>query len=149
RTNSNLSDTGTLRAEGSWQRSATLGETPVNFNFQWENAQLGQFTKLITGYDRGWRGSVLLTAVVTGTPADLKVNAGASILDFRRYDIAGGDALRLAAQCSAHYNSIEQNINDLICNAPVGGGSLKLTGNIGSVSANRTYDLTLGVNDVP
>ena len=31
RTNSNLSDTGILRAEGSWQRSATLGETPVNF----------------------------------------------------------------------------------------------------------------------
>ncbi|HEY6183185.1 MAG TPA: AsmA family protein, partial [Terriglobales bacterium] len=85
RTNSNLSDTGTLRAEGSWQRSATLHETPVNFNFQWENAQLGQFTKLATGNDRGWRGSILLTAAVSGMPADLSVNAVASIQDFRRY----------------------------------------------------------------
>ena len=33
RTNSNLSDTGILRAEGSWQRSPTLGETPGKFQF--------------------------------------------------------------------------------------------------------------------
>ena len=149
RTNSNLSDTGTLRAEGSWQRSATLAETPVNFDFQWENGQLGQFSKLATGYDRGWRGSILLTAAISGTPSDLRVNAGASILDFRRYDITGGDALRLAAQCSAHYNSIEQNLNDLICNAPVAGGSLQLTGGISDVSTNRIYDLSFTANDVP
>ena len=93
RTNSNLSDTGILRAEGSWQRSATLGETPVNFNLQWENAQLGQFTKLATGTDRGWRGTVVLTAAISGTPADLSVTTNASIQDFRRYDIVGGDPL--------------------------------------------------------
>ena len=149
RTNSNLSDTGTLRAEGSWQRSATLRETPVNFTFQWENAQLGQFTKLVTGYDRGWRGSILLTAALNGTPADLKVNARASIQDFRRYDIAVGDALRLAAQCSTHYDAIEQNLRELVCTAPVGGGSLQLSGSVESFNSNRKYDLSFGVNDVP
>lgn len=149
RTNSNLSDTGIVRAEGSWQRSATLGETPVNFNLQWESAQLGQFTKLATGSDRGWRGTVLLTAAVSGTPADLNVTAGASIQDFRRYDIAGGDPLRLATQCSAHYDSIRQNVTDLACNTPVGGGSLKLAGNIASVNANRIYDLTFSASDIP
>jgi len=149
RTNSNLSDTGTIRAEGSWQRSPTLGETPVNFNFQWENAQLGQFTKLATGYDRGWRGSILLTAAISGKPADLSVNVGTSIQDFRRYDITGGDALRLAAQCSARYNSIEQNLSDLICDAPVGAGFLQMTGSIDSMSANRRYNLVFSANDVP
>ncbi|HEY2362382.1 MAG TPA: AsmA family protein, partial [Candidatus Angelobacter sp.] len=149
RTNSNLSDTGILRAEGSWQRSATLGETPVNFNLQWENAQLGQFTKLATGTDRGWRGTILLTAVVTGTPADLSVTANASIQDFRRYDIAGGDALRLAAQCSAHYNSIEQNLTGLDCNSPVGGGALGLSGSIGSLNTYPVYQLLFNANDVP
>ena len=149
RTNSNLSDTGTLRAEGSWQRSATLHETPVNFNFQWENAQLGQFTKLATGNDRGWRGSILLTAAVSGTPAGLSVNAVASIQDFRRYDIAGGDALRLAAQCSVHYNAFEQNLSNLICNAPVGGGSLQLSGSVESINTNRKYNLSFIANDVP
>ena len=33
RTNSNLSDTGILRAEGSWQRSATLGRDSGKFQF--------------------------------------------------------------------------------------------------------------------
>jgi hypothetical protein len=149
RTNSNLSDTGMLRVEGSWQRSTTLGETPLNFNVQWENGQLGQFSKLATGYDRGWRGSILLTAAISGTPVDLKVNAGASIQDFRRYDITGGDALRLAAQCSAHYNSIAQNLSDLICNAPVGGGSVQLTGSVADVGTARLYDLSFTANDIP
>jgi hypothetical protein len=149
RTNSNLSDTGILRAEGSWKRSATLAETPVSFNLQWENAQLGQFTKLATGYDRGWRGSILLTAAISGTPVDLSVNAGASIQDFRRYDIAAGDALHLATQCSVHYNSIEQSLNDVACNSPIGNGSLQVTGNISNVNTNRLYDLTFSANDVP
>lgn len=149
RTNSNLSDTGILRAEGSWQRSATLGETPVNFNLQWENAQLGQFTKLATGTDRGWRGTVLLTAAISGTPADLSVTTNASIQDFRRYDIVGGDPLRLATQCSAHYDSLGQNITGLVCNTPVGSGSLKLTGRIGSMNVNRVYHLSFSASDVP
>ncbi|HSS99212.1 MAG TPA: AsmA-like C-terminal region-containing protein, partial [Terriglobales bacterium] len=93
--------------------------------------------------------SILLSATVNGTPADLKVNAGASIQDFRRYDITSGDALHLAVQCSADYNSIQQNLNDLICNAPVGGGSLQLTGGIGSASTNRLYDLVFTANDIP
>src|SRR5262249_36444556 len=79
----------------------------------------------------------------------LKVNAGASIQDFRRYDITGGDALRLAAQCSAHYNSIQQNLSDLICNAPVGGGSLQVAGAIENVTTSRLYDLSFTANDVP
>ncbi len=149
RTDSNFSDTGTLRVEGSWQRSATLRETPLSFNAQWENAQLGQFTKMATGTDRGWRGTVLLSATVSGTPGDLRVAANGSIQDFRRYDIASGDALRLAAQCSARYDSIGQELTEIACNAPVGSGALKLSGGIRSVDAVRSYDLSCNVNDVP
>ncbi len=149
RTNSNLSDTGTLRAEGSWQRAATIAQTPLDFKLQWENAQLGQFTKLATGADRGWRGTVLLSASVGGTTADLRVAADASIQDFRRYDIATGEALRLAAQCSARYDAMGMNVTDLTCDAPVGNGALKLAGTISSLNANRMYDLSFSADDIP
>jgi hypothetical protein len=149
RTDSNLSDTGTLRAEGSWQRSTSLGQTPLNFNFQWERAQLGQFTKWLTGTDKGWRGAILLSASVTGTPSDLNVQTSASIQDFRRYDIVAGDALRLAAQCSGRYNSIEFKLIDLICLAPVGNGSLQLVGSISGLDRKREYDLSFVANNVP
>ncbi len=149
RTDSNLSDTGTLKMEGSWQRAIALRETPLNFTLQWENAQLGQFTKMATGSDRGWRGTVLLTAAVKGTPADLEVAASGSIQDFRRYDIATGKALRLAGQCSAHLASLGQDLTDLTCNAPVGGGALELSGNVRSLTLTRQYNLSLNANDVP
>ena len=58
RTDFNLSDTGLLAVDGSWQRSANLHETPVQFALQWEGAQLGQVTKLTLGQDKGWRGGV-------------------------------------------------------------------------------------------
>ena len=57
RTDFNLSDTGQLKVNGTWQRAITVQETPVIFNFHWDGAQLGQMTKLISGEDRGWRGT--------------------------------------------------------------------------------------------
>ena len=71
RTDFNLSDTGRLEVDGSWQRSANLHETPLQFTLQWEGAQLGQVTKLTLGQDKGWRGAVRLSATLTGTPRDL------------------------------------------------------------------------------
>ena len=42
RTDFNLSDTGTLTVDGSWQRAATLRDTPLQFTLQWDRGQLGQ-----------------------------------------------------------------------------------------------------------
>src|SRR6266481_5705131 len=42
RTDFNLSDTGQFKASGTWQRAATLRDTPVQFDLQWNGAQLGQ-----------------------------------------------------------------------------------------------------------
>jgi hypothetical protein len=149
RTDSNLSDTGILRAEGSWQRSVTLGETPLLFNLQWEGAQLGQFTKLATGADRGWRGVILWSAQLSGTPANLNVQSSASIDDFRRYDIAGSDVLHLAAQCSGHYDSTALQLSGLDCRAPVGAGTLKVSGNVGNLGPTRNFDLVFTGRDIP
>ena len=149
RTNANLSDTGTLRVEGSWQRSSTIAETPLDFRLQWENAQLGQFTRMATGTDRGWRGALLVSGAFTGTPANLKVTSNISVQDFRRYDIATGDALRLSAQCTAGYDAMSQNVTGLTCNAPVGAGFLLLAGTVHNFNAAGTYDLSLSARDVP
>ncbi len=73
RTDFNLCDTGTVRVSGSWQRAAALRDTPLQFSLQWERGQLGQVTKLAYGNDTGWRGTIALSATLTGTPADLDV----------------------------------------------------------------------------
>ena len=63
-------------------------------------AQLGQLTKLVSGNDKGWRGEVLIDAILSGTPAAMQVASICRLQDFHRYDIAdqrgiaAGGALR-------------------------------------------------------
>ncbi len=149
RTDFNLSDTGLLTLAGSWQRSANLHETPVQFTLQWEGAQLGQATKLTMGQDKGWRGGVRLSAQLTGTPKSLTLETEGLIDDFRRYDISSDPALRLAARCSGHYSSTDHVLSGLACRAPVGEGSITLNGSIAPMPGSRAYDLTMLVQNLP
>jgi AsmA family/AsmA-like C-terminal region len=149
RTDFNLSDTGLVRVSGSWQRAATLRETPVKFSLQWTRAQLGQATKLAYGHDKGWRGSVDVSTTLTGTPANLAVSAIASIQDFRRYDIPGGEPLRLAAQCGGRYSSLDHALSEIACSAPVGDGAVVVQGRIDGPFSSRGYDLTLAAQNLP
>jgi AsmA-like C-terminal region/AsmA family len=149
RTDSSLSDTGTIRVNGSWQRAAILRDTPLQFSFLWEHAQLGQLTKLVSGNDKGWRGTAQLSATLTGTPARLDVETKASVDDFRRYDILGGGDLLLAAQCRAQYSSVNHTFAKLDCKAPLGDGSVSLAGTVVSPLGARSFDLVLAAQQVP
>lgn len=149
RTDFNLSDTGLLEIDGSWQRSATLRETPLQFRVQWEGAQLGQLTKLALGQDKGWRGAVKLSASLTGTPKDLAINTDGSIEGFHRYDITGDQALRLAANCASHYSSTDHVFSELACRAPVGEGEISLNGSFSPMPGARAYDLTMLAENLP
>ena len=149
RTDFNLTDTGMIRVIGTWQRAATLREMPLQFSLLWERAQLGQATKLTYGTDKGWRGELAVTASLTGTPADLAVATSASVEDFRRYDIFGGGDLRLAAQCSARYSSLNHKFSNVACNAPVGDGLVTITGDINRPFSVRSYDLALSARGLP
>jgi len=149
RTDFNLSDTGAVSVNGSWQRAASLRDTPLQFSLQWNRAQLGQATKLAYGHDKGWRGALAVSTTLTGTPANLAIVTAASVQDFRRYDIFGGGDLRLAAQCTGHYSSLHHTLSDLACSAPVGDGTVTLAGNIQGPFSSGDYDLALIARDLP
>lgn len=148
RTDLNLNDTGLLRVNGTWQRAATLRETPLNFNLEWNHAQLGQISKFLTRSDQGWRGGVLLEATLTGTPAKLVVSSSATVQDFRRYDITSGEAMHLGAHCDAQYSSVDHILHEIMCTAPVGSGMISLKGDSGLPGSHR-YGLVLTAQDVP
>jgi uncharacterized protein involved in outer membrane biogenesis len=149
RTDFNLSDTGLLTVNGTWQRAAVLRATPLQFNFLWERAQLGQASKLAYGNDQGWRGTIEFAATLSGTPGDLLVATQASVEDFRRYDIPGGGALRLQAQCSGHYSTANQTLSKLACHAPAGDGMVTVDGSIAGLPGAPSYDLGMVVERVP
>jgi hypothetical protein len=149
RTDFNVSDSGDLKVNGSWQRSSNLRDTPIEFTMQWSGAQLGQLSKLVYGKDKGWRGSLKIAATLSGTPGDLTFAADSSVQDFRRYDIPGGDALRLQASCRGHYSTAEKDLKEFSCRAPVGDGALTLVGELNGLPSLETYDLRIGAQNVP
>jgi uncharacterized protein involved in outer membrane biogenesis len=148
RSDLSLNDTGLLRVTGTWQRAASLRETPLQFSVEWDRPQLGQLTKFLSGEDKGWRGAVQLDVAVSGTPASLRVSSDASVRDFRRYDIAGGRALALAAHCDGRYSSVDHEVHEVSCRLPVGDGQLTLKGDVG-MPASHSYDLVLSAEGLP
>jgi uncharacterized protein involved in outer membrane biogenesis len=148
RTDLNLSDTGLLQMNGTWQRAERFHDTPLQFNLEWMRAQLGQVTKFFTGNDKGWRGAIQLDVAMTGTPANLQITSTASIDDFRRYDLASMRALRLAANCDGTYSSLIHEFREVKCSAPVGKGSITLTGNVG-FPGSRRFAIAMTAENVP
>jgi AsmA protein len=149
RTDFNLTDTGLVQINATWQRAPNLRLTPVEIAAQWKNGQLGQITKLLSGRDRGWRGGVTFTAKISGTPEALQIETRTAIDGFRRYDIAGSENVRLATVCSGQYNTVTSTLADLLCESPVSSGTVRLRGNLAVVAQKPTYDLTLEADKVP
>ena len=79
RTDFNLTDTGLLQINATWQRALSLRSTPMQVAVQWQKGQLGQITKLLSGKDRGWRGGVSFTANLSGTPEALRIESQTAI----------------------------------------------------------------------
>jgi len=149
RSDFNLTDTGVLQLSGSWKRASSLRDTPLQFTLGWEGAQLGQLTKLVHGNDSGWRGGVVLAASLNGTPADSKLTLEFSASDFHRFDVVAPGSMRLSAQCSAHYSSVDNIFSDIVCEAPVGNGLVTASGSLANRLASPAFDLTFSARSVP
>ncbi len=143
-----ISDTGTLKLDGRFQRGSSLRTTPINFRLTLTGGPLGQITTLIYGHDRGWRGTVNSSATLTGTPAALGITLDAQVEDFRRYDIAIGEALRMRVHCTGSYSSPDDALHDLQCESPVGQGILRVRGNAQGW-LGEAYDLGISAEQVP
>ncbi len=149
RTDTSLSDTGTVRLTGEFHRAQDLRETPFKVHLDWRQAQLGQVTKLLAGRDRGWRGGLNLSADLTGNLAVLTASARASIDDFRRYDIASSDSVRLETTCLASYRAAREELSGVECHLPLGSGDVALRGGVTGLFTGRVYDLNLAATDLP
>lgn len=149
RTDFNLTDTGSLQLNAVWQRAASLRSTPFQITAQWRNGQLGQITKLLSGKDRGWRGEVGIAANLSGTPEALQIDSQTIIEGFHRYDIVGSESLRIATGCSGLYSATAGTVTSLLCESPVGTGTVELRGSLAVVAQHPVYDLTLEAEKVP
>ncbi len=149
RTDANLSDTGRLKLTGWFERAPSVHETPFRLNLDLEGAQLGQLSRLAYGRDRGWRGTLDLSARLEGTPASFSVRSDSTLDGFRRYDIFSKDPLKLAVHCSAQFSTSDASWNDALCTAPIAGGLVTASGSGRGVLTVRQYDVKFVAQQVP
>ena len=147
RTDVNIADTGVLQLDGRFQRASNLRDTPLYLKLGFSDGPLGQITKLLYARDRGWRGTLRSNAILTGTPAALGVTLDAQVDDFRRYDIALGEALRLRVHCTGTYSSNGDSLYDVRCESPVGQGVVKLRGDAQGWGGG--YELSIAGENIP
>ncbi len=144
RTDMNLNDTGIVRVDGDVKRSANLRDMPVKLQVSWEKSQLGQFSSLVMGQDKGWRGGLDAAAEVAGTLADLHISATADLDSFRRFDINRNAMPRVSTRCLGDYTKGSLGLK---CDTPLGIGGLLVTAHFTPSAQN--YDLSLVANRVP
>ena len=149
RTDVNLSDTGKISLSGNWARVAEMDQTPLQFSLRWDDAQLGQLSKALTGEDRGWRGTVNLSVNGTGTPVNLSLQAEGSLRDFRRYDISENPPVELHTICKAVLHTRERSLKQGACQIPLGDRQLEVTGTVTRLYGPPIYELQVAAARLP
>ena len=118
RTDMNVANAGTMRLEGSLQRAATVGDVPVDLQATWHDAPLGEATKLLTGADAGWRGTLNVDATLTGPMSGAKLATGLHINDLRRADFVPVRLLDLNIECNGDVDATNAVVHDPSCTLP-------------------------------
>jgi len=153
RTDESVSDTGTIRISGSFDRASEFAKTPFHFQFTWEQPQVNAIAQIVHGHDPGWRGAVDLNAELKGTPTDFAARLNADIEEFRRYDIARSTPFNLHVNCEQRFRSsvLETSAKDQLdfnCKAPLGSGVLDAQGELHPLGKAPQYSLRLVASEV-
>lgn len=121
RTDTNISDPGTVRLEGWLERAATMGEVPVDLTGSWEGAPLGEASKLLSGEDKGWRGDLSVQARLTGELAAATLTTTIHLEELRRADFLPLQTMDVVAKCGGTLNVTTAVVVEPDCsvNAPV------------------------------
>ncbi len=140
-------DTGIVRINASLHSAPALREMPLRVDLDWRQAQLGQLARLLIGSDPGWRGALTANLHVQGTPDTAHVTARLRASGVHRYEFAPAEPLDFDANCGFDYHYPRQALDNLVCNSPLGNGSIRLTGDVPGDSSQPT--LTLALDKVP
>ena len=152
RTDERVTDTGTIKVSGSFDRAPQFSQTPFHLQVTWERPEVNAITLIARGHDPGWRGVVEINSELKGTPADFSAKLNASIDEFRRYDIARNEPFNVRVSCEDHFRAdVESATNqlDFNCHLPMESGVLNAQGQLHPLGESPNVTLRLFASKVP
>ncbi|MDE1156605.1 MAG: AsmA family protein [Acidobacteriaceae bacterium] len=118
RTDTGVSDPGTLRIEGAFERADQLGEVPVDLKATWHDVQLGEASRLLTGEDANWRGRLHLDIALVGHLNNAHLSTHLTVNELRRADFVPDQMLDLNSNCQATFNAVTSTLQNAACLIP-------------------------------
>jgi AsmA protein len=150
RTDSNVSDAGTVRLEGSLDRAAQMDDIGIHLQASWHDAQLGEASRMLAGSDAGWRGTVNLDAALTGTLRRADLTAEVHANDLRRADFLPPQLLDVSLHCAALADTLRATTTQLHCTLPVDeAGPVTLDSPALDLDNPRAATTALSLKDLP
>jgi AsmA protein len=154
RTDTSVSDTGDLTVEATLQRAARLEDVPIEMTAAWRRAPLGETSRVLTGNDAGWRGSVDAAVTLHGTLGDAPMTGTLKLRGVRRADFIPGKTLDVDVECMGHLAVNTAVIHQPACTTSLpgqkdGGGLVAGTADLLDLTGLHTSGLRLGMTNVP
>ena len=125
RTDTNISDPGVVKLEGSLKRAATMAEVPVDLTLSWTGAPMGEASKLLSGQDAGWRGNLNVEASLIGMLGAAKLTTTIHMEELRRSEFVPVQAMDVRAECRGTLDVTAAVVTDPDCavTTPLAGGA--------------------------
>jgi len=153
RTDSSVSDTGTIELEATLGRGDSLAHIPLNLTGQWHDAPLGEASRILMGRDAGWRGNMALSANIRGTVGESAVTTRLRLIGARRADFVPQQPLSAEIECFATGTAVFHTFQDVRCSWPPDAASgtptIALTGEIPDVRNIKASTVQLGTSGIP
>jgi AsmA protein len=150
RTDSNIGDPGILRIEGSLQRAEHMQDVPVDLQASWHDAPLGEASKLLSGNDRDWRGTLHADASLQGPLGSAALKLKVTLDDLRRADFVPANSLDESVSCESTADLPAARLSDLTCNVPVSGAQpLQIVSPLVDLAQPRSAQASLQAQNLP
>ena len=150
RTDTNITDPGTLRVEGELRRADSAAAVPVDFRGSWHAAPLGEATRLVSGEDWGWRGSMNLDMTLNGTLGDARLASKLTLGGLRRAEFFPAQPLDLQITCRSGFTMQQVSLRELNCTMPDSAPTpLTFTADGLSLQTGQTDGATLEGKGIP
>jgi AsmA protein len=159
RTDTNISDPGMVKLEGSLKRAATMAQVPVDLTASWSGAPMGEASKLLSGSDAGWRGNLNVEATLVGMLGAAKLTTTIHLEDLRRAEFVPLETMDLVTECRGTVDVTTAVVTDPDCSVatPLADGA-KAPGRVVAIadrvdlsdlSMRETVGLRVGMTGVP
>jgi hypothetical protein len=153
RTDTNVTDTGTIQLEGTLSRAASLDQVPISLRGQWSNVPLGAASRVLLGRDAGLRGYMTLSANAQGTVDNSAIQAHLQLTGARRADFVPPQSLDVDLQCLGNATGDFHSFQDIHCSWPPAGSSdpptLALAGAFSDIRNPNSLAVEVGTPGLP